>query len=70
MKNWKTTLSGIGTIFIALYTAWKTYDTTGQLPDLEPLIAQLVLGIGLLSAKDGNATGGTKPITEEAKDRV
>lgn len=55
LKNWKTTLSGAGTIALVAIRASQgqfDYETDGAL---------LVLGVGQLFGKDSNVTGGTKP---------
>lgn len=49
-KNWKTTFCGIATIF----TGVKQIITTG---DLAGSINTIMLGIGLIFAKDYNVTG-------------
>jgi hypothetical protein len=62
MKNYKTTLSGIGVICAALGNAITEY-LAGGFPavNIPVLIAGLSTGIGLLFAKDMNVTGGTVP---------
>lgn len=51
MKNWKTTLTGALVVIagVALIYVGKTVEGT----------ALLVAGLGLLSAKDNNVTGGS-----------
>lgn len=52
MKNWKTTLSGVASIIsgIALFV---------NSPDkLQEAVGLVIVGIGFLSAKDHNVTGG------------
>lgn len=61
MKSWKTTATGITTIIVAVGTAALTYLKTGVLPDFGVLLAAITAGIGLLTAKDSDVTGGTKP---------
>jgi len=54
MKNWKTTLSGIASIIsgIALFV---------NSPDkLHEAIGLVIVGIGFLSAKDNDVTGGSR----------
>lgn len=62
IKNWKTTLTGI----VVLITG-AILISIGQ---VETGVICLPIGIGFLTAKDGNVTGGTKPQTEEAKERI
>jgi hypothetical protein len=69
--NWKTTLAGTTAILTAVGDA-LTQLTTGHW-DPGRLMADwtgLVAGIGLIFAKDGNVTGGTKAATPEAEARV
>ena len=53
MKNWKTTLSGIASIIggVALFF--------NQPDKMQEAIGMVIIGIGFLSAKDHNVTGGT-----------
>lgn len=53
--NWKTTGAGIGAIATALIAAWQSKTLNGE------VIAAVIAGLGLIFAKDGNVTGGTKP---------
>lgn len=61
--NWKTTLAGVTAIIAAfgrIAVAWRTRDfsaifTDGQL--IVETIGMIVLGLGLLKAKDQNVTG-------------
>ena len=56
MKNWKTTLTGLGSAFALLFFA--------QLQGgIKPKDAALAAGLALVGgfAKDHNVTGGTKP---------
>lgn len=50
MKNWKTTISGVIVIATAIYLFYIGEKLQGG--------ATLIIGIGLLSAKDDNVTGG------------
>ena len=72
MKSWKTTVAGIVTIVIALGSAALTLldGNSATNPDMGALIAAFVAGIGLITAKDSNVTGGTKPATPEAAVRT
>jgi hypothetical protein len=52
LKNWKTTLAGIVTIAGVITATW--------LPQYAEHVAQVtgvLVGLGLLAAKDGNKTG-------------
>ena len=64
VKNWKTTLAGISAL---LAVAVKVVNGSGVGAED---IAIITGALGLLFAKDGNVTGGTKPATEEAKART
>jgi hypothetical protein len=58
MKSWKTTLSGALLILLAVGKAIQAY-INGTPVDVTSTMAELMAGIGLLSAKDSNVTGGT-----------
>lgn len=58
MKNWKTTATGILTIVVALGSAALGFFKTGTIPDLGAMVAAITAGIGLITAKDSNVTGG------------
>lgn len=57
--NWKTTVTGILTIVVALGSAALGFFKTGTIPDLGALVAAITAGIGLITAKDSDVTGGT-----------
>lgn len=59
MTSWKTTTTGILTIIVALGSAALGFFKTGTIPDLGALVAAIMAGIGLITAKDTNVTGGT-----------
>lgn len=59
MTNWKTTVMGILTIIVALGNSALGFFKTGAIPDLGVLVAAITAGIGLITAKDSNVTGGT-----------
>lgn len=63
MKSWKTTVTGIITIIIALGAAAKSLidGDASTNPDIGALIAAFTAGVGLILAKDSNVTGGTTP---------
>ena len=65
LTNWKTTLIGVGTGFG--YFFFQALQGGATLKD-----AAFGAGLALLGlmAKDANVTGGTKPATPEATDRV
>lgn len=53
LKNWKTSLAGLGAILTGAAMIVKGNYVEG--------IASVSAGIGLLKAKDSNVTGGTVP---------
>jgi hypothetical protein len=55
MKNWKTTTLGIVGIVITLAQAVQELLTNGTVTNVEPLVTSLVLGWGLIAAKDNTA---------------
>jgi len=61
--NWKTTLAGISAIIAAIgriLVAYKTRDFAAILADGQLIIetiTMIILGLGLLKAKDQNVTG-------------
>ena len=71
-KNWQTTAAGAGSLLGAVAAILHSVST-GQMPDITQmsiLFAAVSSGIGLLSAKDKNVTGGTVPATPEAVKRT
>lgn len=58
MKSWKTTVSGICAI-IAAVTSAVSGVVSGHPVDWTAVIAAVMAGVGLISAKDSNVTGGT-----------
>ena len=60
MKSWKTTLSGIVSIVLAVGHAIYAL-LNGQPVDVATLMAAIVAGVGLIMAKDSQVTGGTIP---------
>jgi hypothetical protein len=57
-KSWKTTLSGVIAIVIAAGNAIQGM-LSGTPVDMATTIAAVMAGIGLISAKDNDVTGGT-----------
>jgi hypothetical protein len=55
MKNWKTTTLGIIGIALTVLQAAQELLTSGTVSNVEPLVTSLVLGWGLIAAKDNNA---------------
>ena len=56
LTNWKTTSSGVVMIMLALGSQFFGLTIPGLTESPGTL---LLAGIGMLSAKDGNVTGGT-----------
>ena len=54
MNNWKTTLLGILTIIASVSTAGRELLATGSLPDLGLIVASLLAGWGLITARDAS----------------
>jgi hypothetical protein len=52
MNNWKTTVTGILSIVVALASAGLAFLKTGSVPDIGTLIAAVTAGVGLIVAKD------------------
>lgn len=58
MKNWKTTLGGVGAIVTALGVAITQYTTGGITAiDFGALIVAFSAGVGLIASKDFDKTG-------------
>lgn len=61
MKNWKTTVAGIGAILVAVGSAAKSL-ATGAPVDFPTVVSSVMAGIGLIFAHDSTSpTDGTKP---------
>lgn len=60
--NWKTTLAGAAAIMTALGDLFTQF-AAGNLGSgaIEKDALAIVVGVGLIFAKDHNVTGGTKP---------
>lgn len=56
MKSWKTTITGILTIIVAVTSAALGYFQTGHIPELGAVIAAVTAGVGLLAARDNKVT--------------
>jgi uncharacterized membrane protein len=54
LKNWKTTLAGIITLGVTVAGVTHTLS-----PDQVSAVVAVAVAFGLISAKDGNVTGGT-----------
>ena len=54
-SNWKTTSIGILAIVTALAGATKTYLATGTIPDITSIVAAVMVGWGLVQAKDADS---------------
>jgi hypothetical protein len=71
-RNWKTTAVGAFVfVIVVFYLAQKLIRN--EPIDLQAVIAMVVGGavsVGFFSAKDGNVTGGTRPATPEAAERI
>lgn len=55
MQNYKTTITGIVTIVVALGAAYLTY-TQGKEPDLAATLSAVAAGVGLIMARDAKKT--------------
>lgn len=52
MRNWKTTLTGVLTIIVAIAAPALEFLKAGVIPDLTATIAAITAGVGLILAKD------------------
>ena len=68
-KNWRTSLAGIATMAFGV-SSIANATTTGNNQGLSEGIAAILAGIGLLSAKDAQVTGGSVASTDEASSRI
>lgn len=59
MKNWKTTLGGVGVILITIGNAIVEFTSIGGSINIATLMAGITTGFSLIAAKDKNVTGGT-----------
>lgn len=58
MKSWKTTTAGVLSITLAVVHAALAM-INGTPFDMASTLAAIMAGIGLITAKDSNVTGGT-----------
>ena len=56
MNSWKTTLTGVLTIVVALATAGIAWLKSGTFPDLAPVVVAVTAGVGLIMARDNDKT--------------
>ena len=54
--SWKTTLTGVLTIAVAVGSAGLTWLKTGVFPDLAPVVVAVTAGVGLIVARDNDKT--------------
>ena len=69
ITNWQTTLGGLAAVLTALGAGVHALST-GDINAAYLAIPAIVSGIGLMTAKDHNVTGGTVPLTSEAARRT
>jgi hypothetical protein len=63
MKNWKTTLAGIGAILVAVGAALKALfdgDPSTNI-DMATTVSAITAGVGLILAKDATTPGNPTP---------
>lgn len=67
ITSWKTTLSGLIAIFIGAMQSYNDQTISAAIHDPKVQLA-MIMGIGLMLAKDSNVTGGTKgqPSSQQA----
>ena len=58
MKSWKTSVAGIGAILVAIGAALSAqFDADpATTPDWGAAVAAVVIGVGLIAARDKNVT--------------
>lgn len=54
--SWRTSVTGILTIVIAVSSAALIYFKTGAMPDFTVLITSVTAGIGLIAARDNKVS--------------
>jgi len=61
MKSWKTTLAGLATLATSIQSIVVAYSDNdiSTMPDWNIQITNIIIGIGLLFAKDFNVSGST-----------
>lgn len=73
MTNWKTTASGIASILAGAAALVKCF--TSPMPGVDPVtcygtaVGLIVVGIGLLNAKDNNVTNAPNPVEPKKVDK-
>lgn len=60
VRSWKTTLSGAVAIISGVVTILQAYLNSQPVP-WALAVSQIVAGVGLISAKDHNVSGQSKP---------
>jgi len=68
LKSWKTTSMGVLAIVGAITAVAFAPVITAAV--IMGAAASALTGVGLIFSKDAEVTGGTKPITPEAAERV
>ncbi len=58
MKSWRTTVTGILTILVAVAAAGKAFfdGDPSTVPNWEAVIAAVIAGVGLISARDNKVS--------------
>lgn len=58
MKSWRTTITGILTILVAVAAAGKAFldGDPSTVPNWETVIAAVIAGVGLISARDNKVS--------------
>jgi hypothetical protein len=54
MNSWKTTMTGVLSIVVALATAGIAWLKSGAIPDLGPVVVAVTAGVGLILARDND----------------
>lgn len=72
IKNWKTSLAGIGGYVLIFLQVMQQQNVIGFKKAIcDPMVwLGFLVSTGLIAAKDKNVTGGTTPQTPEATARV
>jgi hypothetical protein len=56
MNSWKTTMTGVLTIVVAIATAGIAWLKSGTFPDISPVVVAVTAGVGLILARDNDKT--------------